>query len=173
MNKGEERETIRIAGVVRESIVDGPGLRFVIFGQGCPHHCQECHNEETWDFEGGYDCEIKKILDAIDENPLLDGVTFSGGEPFSQPGQFAAIGREVKKKNLNITTFTGFVYEKLLADSQNNPEISELLEVTDILIDGPYLKSERDLTLKFRGSRNQRVIDLNNTQKSGEIVLWD
>ena len=75
------KDTIRIAGVVRESIVDGPGLRFAVFTQGCAHHCPECHNPETWDFSGGYECEIEKIIKAMEENPLLDGITMSGGDP--------------------------------------------------------------------------------------------
>ena len=167
----ESKNTIRIAGVVRESIVDGPGLRFTVFCQGCPHHCEGCHNMATHDFSGGYDCEIFKIMDAIDQNPLLDGVTFSGGEPMCQPEAFYNLAVQVKERGLNIVTYTGFTYEELLQMTEKDKWIKGLLELTDILIDGRFVLEERDLTLQFRGSRNQRVIDMNLTRSSGELTL--
>ena len=167
----ESKNTIRIAGVVRESIVDGPGLRFTVFCQGCPHHCEGCHNMATHDFSGGYDCEISKIMDAIDQNPLLDGVTFSGGEPMCQPEAFYNLAVQVKERGLNIVTYTGFTYEELLQMTEKDKWIKGLLELTDILIDGRFVLEERDLTLQFRGSRNQRVIDMNLTRSSGELTL--
>ena len=167
----ESKNTIRIAGVVRESIVDGPGLRFTVFCQGCPHHCEGCHNMATHDFSGGYDCEISRILEAIDENPLLDGVTFSGGEPMCQPEAFYNLAVQVKERGLNIVTYTGFTYEELLQMTEKDKWIKGLLELTDILIDGRFVLEERDLTLQFRGSRNQRVIDMNLTRSSGELTL--
>lgn len=165
------KDTLRIAGIVRESIVDGPGLRFVVFCQGCPHHCPGCHNEETHDFNGGYDCEIEKILHAIDANPLLDGVTFSGGEPLCQPEAFLLLAREIKKRNLNLVVYTGYTYEELCKMEGRNQNLRELLQLTDLLIDGPYREEERDLTLLFRGSANQRVIDMVRTQEEGRLVL--
>ena len=167
----ENKKAIRIAGVVRESIVDGPGLRFTVFCQGCPHHCEGCHNMATHDFSGGYDCEISKIMDAIDQNPLLDGVTFSGGEPMCQPEAFYNLAVQVKERGLNIVTYTGFTYEELLQMTEKDKWIKGLLELTDILIDGRFVLEERDLTLQFRGSRNQRVIDMNLTRSSGELTL--
>ena len=164
-----EIETIRIAGIIRESIVDGPGIRFVIFCQGCPHGCEGCHNPDSHDFNGGYDCSIEKIIEAIDKNPLLKGVTFSGGEPMCKPSEFACIAREVKKRNLDVTCFTGYTYERLVEMEDDN--INELLSLTDLLIDGPYVKEKRDLTLKFRGSQNQRIIDMNKSREAGVIVL--
>ena len=164
-------ESIRLAGVVRESIVDGPGIRFVVFCQGCPHHCEGCHNEVTHDFSGGFDCKISKILKAIDENPLLDGVTFSGGEPASQPEGFLTLAKEVKKRGLNIMMYSGYTYEELKDMGEESSALKELVDYVDILVDGRYDQSQRDLTLRFRGSRNQRVIDLNRTRETGEIVL--
>ena len=163
--------TIRIAGVVRESIVDGPGLRFAVFCQGCPHGCKGCHNVATHDFSGGYDCEMQKILDAIDQNPLLDGVTFSGGEPLCQPEAFYKLGLEIKKRNLNIMTYTGYTYEELIEMGREDHWVEDLLSLTDLLVDGRYVEAERDLTLLFRGSRNQRVIDMNLTRQRGELTL--
>lgn len=167
----ESKNTIRLAGVVRESIVDGPGFRFTVFCQGCPHNCEGCHNPATHDFAGGYDCHISRILEAVDQNPLLDGVTFSGGEPMCQSEQFYHLAVEVKKRNLNIVTYTGFTYEELLLMSKNNIWIVKLLDLTDILIDGRFLIEERDLTLLFRGSGNQRVIDMNLTRSTGKLTL--
>lgn len=167
----ENRDTIRIAGVVRESIVDGPGFRFTVFCQGCPHNCEGCHNQATHDFSGGYDCDISRILEAIDKNPLLDGVTFSGGEPMCQAEAFCSLAVEVKKRNLNIVTYTGYTYEELLIMSEKDIWIKKLLDLTDILIDGRFILSQRDLTLLFRGSRNQRVIDMNLTRNSGKLTL--
>ena len=167
----ESKNTIRIAGVVRESIVDGPGLRFTVFCQGCPHHCEGCHNMATHDFSGGYDCDITKILDAVDSNPLLDGVTFSGGEPMCQPEAFYNLAVKIKERGLNIVTYTGYTYEELQVMAEKNKWIKGLLELTDILIDGRFVLEERDLTLLFRGSRNQRVIDMNLTHSRGELTL--
>ena len=166
-------DTLRLAGVIRESIVDGPGFRFAIFCQGCPHHCPECHNPETWDFEGGKDTSFEKILEAIDKNPLLAGVTFSGGEPFCQAAAFSALADEIKKRNLDIVTFTGYTYEELKVMAEKDPAVGELLEKTDLLIDGPFIKEEKDLTLQFRGSRNQRIIDMKATGNAEIPVLWE
>ena len=150
----EKAENIRIAGIIRESIVDGPGIRFVIFCQGCPH---------------GYDCSTDRILEEIDKNPLLKGVTFSGGEPMCKAKEFSYLAEEIKKRGLDLVVFTGYTYEKLI--EENDPDRMKLLEFTDLLIDGPYLKDQRDLTLRFRGSRNQRIIDISKTEKKGEPVL--
>lgn len=163
--------TIRLAGVVRESITDGPGIRFAIFCQGCPHHCPGCHNEATWTFDGGVETPIDKILAEIDKNPLLKGVTFSGGEPFSQAEGFLALAKELEKRPLDLVIFTGYTLEELQALGQENPAVKELLERTDILIDGRYIDEERNLSLRFRGSENQRIIDMEQTRKNGKLTL--
>ena len=165
----KEITTLRIAGIIRESIVDGPGIRFAVFGQGCPHNCQGCHNPDSHDFEGGDDCAIDKILEEIDKNPLLKGVTFSGGEPFCQAEEFAELGEKIRERGLSVVTFTGYTYEELL--DLSNESINRLLEVTDLLIDGRYEADKRDLTLKFRGSSNQRIIDMKKTRETGSMVL--
>lgn len=167
----KDYNTIRLAGVVRESIVDGPGLRFTVFCQGCPHGCEGCHNPATHDFEGGYDCEISKIIAAVDENPLLDGVTFSGGEPMCQPEAFTVLAKELKKRNLNIMVYTGYTYEELLELAETRPAVGKLLELTDYLVDGRFILAQRDLTLPFRGSTNQRILDMKQTLAAGKPIL--
>lgn len=165
-----DEQTIQLAGVVRESIVDGPGIRFVVFCQGCPHHCPGCHNPATHDFDGGYPCAVSKIIDAIDQNPLLDGVTFSGGEPACQPKGFLTLAKEIKKRSLNIIMYSGYTLEELSEKGKNEPELAELLSLVDYLIDGRYVAERRDLTLAFRGSQNQRIIDMNQTRNTGTLV---
>jgi anaerobic ribonucleoside-triphosphate reductase activating protein len=151
--------TLRIAGIIRESIVDGPGLRFTVFAQGCPHRCKGCHNESTHDFEGGYDCEISKILTEVDKNPLLSGVTFSGGEPFCQSKGFFELGKEIKARGLDIVSYTGYTLEELVSLSRKEEYIGRLLDISDYLVDGPFILEKKDLTLEFRGSKNQRFLE--------------
>ena len=165
--------TLRLAGVVRESIVDGPGIRFVVFCQGCPHHCENCHNKETHNFLGGFDCEIEKIVAAIDQNPLLSGVTFSGGEPVCQPEGFLSLAKEIKARNLDIIMYSGYTFEQIMEISRKNQALKELTGYIDTLIDGQYDHTQRDLTLMFRGSRNQRVIKLKESVEKGQLILSD
>ena len=166
----EKQNFIRVAGIVRESIVDGPGIRFVVFAQGCPHRCMGCHNEATHDFSGGEDCEIEKIVSEIEKNPLLSGVTFSGGEPFAQPEGFLDLAVRLKEKNINIIAYTGYTYEELLDLSFENESVNGLLARIDILIDGRFVLEKRDLRLKFTGSSNQRIIDMDATRAQGKLV---
>lgn len=168
-----ENEVVRIAGIVRESIVDGPGIRFVIFGQGCPHRCPGCHNQETLAFDGGYLCSFAKLLTEIDKNPLLSGVTFSGGEPFHQPKAFALLGKEIKKRGLHLITYTGYVLEQLWEMKAEDSFIADLLQVTDQLIDGPFRAKEKDLTLSFRGSKNQRIVEMAEIWQSAQDARKD
>ncbi len=165
-----DEHTIQLAGVVRESIVDGPGIRFVVFCQGCPHHCPGCHNPVTHDFDGGYPCDVSKIIAAIDQNPLLDGVTFSGGEPACQPKGFLTLAKAVKERNLNIIMYSGYMLEELAEMSKTDEALAELLTLIDYLIDGRYEAQLRDLTLAFRGSQNQRIIDMHQTRNTGTLV---
>ena len=166
-------DSLRIAGIMRESIVDGPGIRFAVFCQGCPHDCPGCHNPETHDPAGGNEVKIDRILQEFDKNPLLSGMTFSGGEPMCQPDGFAELGRAVKARGKNITIYTGYTLEQLLKMAENTLAVGELLEMCDILIDGPFIMDKRDLNLQFRGSSNQRVIDMNRTREEMKIVLWE
>ena len=149
---------LRIAGTVNDSIVDGPGIRFTIFTQGCPHNCKGCHNPQTHDFNGGTVVETDELLAKISGNPLLDGVTFSGGEPFCQAEALAFIGRQIKELGMNIVTYTGYTFEQLWKGRAENGW-QKLLEVTDILIDGPFILEQKNWEIHFRGSTNQRCLD--------------
>lgn len=160
---------LRIAGTVNDSIVDGDGIRFTIFTQGCPHNCEGCHNPQTHDFNGGTVADTDELLEKIKENPLLDGVTFSGGEPFCQAHELAVLGKKIKSLGLNITTYTGYTFEELYTNRDKN-HWGELLAVTDILIDGRFVLALKDWTIKFRGSSNQRYIDCQKSLKEGRAV---
>jgi anaerobic ribonucleoside-triphosphate reductase activating protein len=149
---------VRIRGIEPESIVDGEGIRYVVFVQGCPHHCPGCHNPESHPFDGGKVVSVDALFAEICENPLLKGVTFSGGEPFCQPEPLAELARLAHGRGLDVTTYTGYCYEELLEMSA--PGVAALLGQTDTMIDGPFILAEKDLTLAFRGSRNQRLIDM-------------
>ena len=163
---------LQISGIVHESIVDGPGLCYVIFVQGCPHHCPGCHNPQTHDFSGGRAADLKELLKEIRENPILTGVTFSGGEPFCQPEALCELGQEIKGMGKQLTVYTGYTYEQLMELGKERPAVLELLKLADLLVDGPYLEKERDLTLLYRGSTNQRMIDLKKTRECGRVSLY-
>ena len=170
-----EAETLNISGIVDDSIVDGPGLRYTIFVQGCPHGCPECHNPQTHSFEENKRVTLGQLMSEIKENPLLYGVTFSGGEPFCQPGPLKILGQQVKKTGMHLMCYSGYTYEQLLKKAETEPEVAALLNVVDVLVDGPFLIAERDLELLYRGSRNQRLIDLKAMREKGDIVhviLW-
>ncbi len=160
-----------IAGIVRESIVDGPGLRLTVFAQGCPHNCIGCHNSQTHSFDGGKSCDIGKILSEIDGNPLLDGVTFSGGEPVCQSKGFCFLAKEIKKRGLNIVLYSGYTLEELTEKAKSDGDLDELLRTIDYLVDGRFVLEQKDLTLPFRGSKNQRFIDMVATREKQIIVL--
>ncbi|AFQ42555.1 anaerobic ribonucleoside-triphosphate reductase activating protein [Desulfosporosinus meridiei] len=160
---------LRIAGIIEESIVDGPGIRFVVFAQGCNHHCPGCHNPETQPFDRGTVVQIETLLRQMSKNPLLDGVSISGGEPFEQAEVLAELAAQVQKKGLNVVTYTGYIYEEILANASEQPGWSRLLKHTDILVDGRFELAQRNLLLKFRGSENQRLIDVKKSLESGEI----
>ena len=163
-------DTIRLYGLVTDSIVDGPGFRTSIFTQGCPHHCPGCHNPETHDFAGGRTVDTDAIVAQMRANPLLDGLTLSGGDPMEQPAPCAELARQAHALGLNVWCYTGYTLEQLLKEA--DPDRMALLRETDVLVDGPFLLSERSLELDFRGSRNQRLIDLGKTRAAGEIVLY-
>lgn len=151
---------LKINGIVPESIVDGPGFRYTVFVQGCPHHCPGCHNPQTHDFDGGHWVEIEDLMAEFAENPLLAGVTFSGGEPFCQPAPLCEMAEKVRAMGKTVMVYSGYTLEQLLEMGKTNSDILRLLRLSDTLVDGPYIAEQRDLTLQFRGSRNQRMIDL-------------
>ncbi|MGN0674965.1 MAG: anaerobic ribonucleoside-triphosphate reductase activating protein [Oscillospiraceae bacterium] len=163
-------DTIRIAGTVNDSIVDGPGIRLTIFTQGCPHHCEGCHNPQTHDFSGGELVTLESLLEKAKTNPLLDGVTFSGGEPFCQAKQLYELGAEIKKLGMNVVTYTGYLYEYLLEHASAENYYKELLSVTDYLVDGPFELDKRNILLRFKGSSNQRIINVKKSLSEKKVV---
>ena len=161
---------MRIAGFVEESIVDGPGFRIVIFFQGCAHHCYGCHNPETRDFEGGKEVSFDLIKKIIDDNPYADGITLSGGDPLYQIDASTEIAEYAKSKGLDVILYTGFLFEEVLEMTKANQRLKDLLNNVDTLIDGPFILEQRHLSLKFRGSSNQRIIDVKKSLMQNKIV---
>ena len=155
---------VRVAGIVPNSIVDGVGLRMAVFFQGCNHKCKGCHNPHTWNLNGGYLTTTTDILQNYKEDPLLDGLTLTGGEPFLQPAAATVLAAGTKRHKGNVWCYTGFTYEQLT--EQQDPNVQELLSLVDILVDGPFVLERKDISLKWKGSSNQRVLML----KEGEIV---
>ena len=168
--QNNDGKLLRIAGIMKESIVDGPGIRFAIFCQGCPHDCEGCHNPSTHSFQDGEIVKISNILKYIDENPLIQGVTFSGGEPLCQVKPFLSLAKEVKKRNLHLLIYTGYTIEELEIRMKKEHELEELLRTADHLIEGRFVQKLRNLSLLYRGSSNQRIIDLNAYFSTGEII---
>ena len=168
--KEAREDIIRVCGIERESIVDGPGFRYVLFVQGCPHRCPGCHNPESHDFEGGTDMTAEEVFADIMKNPHLRGVTFSGGEPFEQVPALLKLAGMIKEAGLSLMSYSGYTLEELRG--RQDAETDELLGMLDILVDGRYVESLRNLTLIYRGSENQRVIDMNKTREAGEIRLY-
>ena len=156
-----------LSGIVQDSIVDGPGIRTTIFSQGCPHHCPGCHNPETWEFGCGTPMEEERLLTIVQSNPLCRGVTFSGGEPFAQAEGFARLARMLKEKGYEVASYSGFTFEELL---HGTPQQRQLLEIIDVLIDGRFLLAEKSLEISFRGSRNQRILDVPASLQAGKAV---
>ena len=158
---------LNVSGIVSDSIVDGPGIRTTIFSQGCPHHCKGCHNPETWAFGCGTDIPVEAIVDIVKSNPLCKGVTFSGGEPFSQAAAFAKLAVLLKAEGYEVASYSGYTFEELLEGSEAQ---QQLLSVIDILIDGRFLLEQKSLEIAFRGSRNQRILDVKKSLAEGRAV---
>ena len=161
---------MRIANTVSDSIVDGPGLRFTVFTQGCPHRCPGCHNPETHDPAGGREASVAELTAQLLSNPLTDGLTLSGGEPFCQAAECARLAAIAREKGLNVWVYTGYTYERLL--SGEVPGAPALLEQADVLVDGPFLLERKSYAALFRGSSNQRLIDVAASRAAGRVVLW-
>lgn len=158
---------LELSAIVTDSIVDGPGIRATVFCQGCPHHCAGCHNPETWEFGCGTPMAVETVLTIIQDNPLCRGVTFSGGEPFAQAGGFARLAQLLKADGYEVASYTGYTFEQLL---RGTPEQKALLDAIDILIDGPFIQAEKSLEVPFRGSRNQRILDVKQSLAAGRAV---
>ncbi len=160
---------VNIAGLDEDSITNGPGLRYVIFTQGCPHHCPGCHNPQTHPFGTGRDFTVDELYRKITANPLETGVTFSGGEPFCQAAPLAELAVKLKKDGYEIAVYTGFTFE-YLKDSLD-PGIQKLLHHIDVLVDGKFILAQRDILLRFRGSSNQRILNVPESLRLNEAVL--
>ncbi len=150
-----------------DSIVDGPGLRIVVWTQGCPHNCVGCHNPQTHDSNGGEWYDVAQIIEKIENSKLQSGVTLSGGEPFMQPEALLPIVQAAKAKGLNVWSYTGFTYEQLL----ENPSCLALLSCLDVLVDGRFEIDKKDFRLWYKGSSNQRIIDVQASLQQQKIVL--
>lgn len=165
-------DSINLYGEVPDSIVDGPGLRYGVFVQGCTHGCPGCHNPESQPAEGGTVTPIADIMARIRENGLISGVTLSGGEPFEQPAACAELARQLRAEGYDVWAYSGYLYEDLLVRARTDEAVAQLLDLIDVLVDGPFVESLKSYTLIWRGSSNQRVIDMVRTRASGEVVLW-
>ncbi|MBO3445234.1 anaerobic ribonucleoside-triphosphate reductase activating protein [Clostridium sp. CCUG 7971] len=155
-----------------DSIVDGPGLRMVVWTQGCIHNCKNCHNPQTHDLCGGFEVDTKDIIDKLKILKLQKGITLSGGEPFLQPEALEEIAKEAKENKLDIWAYTGFTFEYLL--DKKNPSYFKnlnLLKQIDVLVDGKFMEERKDISLKFRGSSNQRIINVQRSLKYKQIIL--
>ena len=165
-----EDMNIRVCGIEPESIVDGPGFRYVLFVQGCSHHCLGCHNPESWAVDAGEEMTVSDIFEEIKSNPNLRGVTFSGGEPFEQVEPLVSLAKLIKDAGLTLMSYSGYTLEELR--DRKDSATDELLNMLDMLVDGRYIEAERNLTLVYRGSENQRVIDMKKTREDGKVVLY-
>ena len=162
---------VRMHGVVDDSIVDGPGLRFGVFVQGCSHQCPGCHNQGSWDACGGYEDTVGHICELIQASRSVSGVTLSGGEPFEQPEACLAIARWCKQRGLNLWIYSGYTYEALQRGDLGSAAV-QLLQECDVLVDGRFVQRLFSHDLTWKGSANQRVVDLKRTRDAGRVVLW-
>ena len=164
--------SLRIAGLVPDSIVDGPGLRFSVFVQGCTHGCPGCHNPESQDPQGGSEYTLDEIVSKVRSNELIGGVTISGGEPFQQPEAVALLVKTLADSGYDIWVYTGYLYEDLQAKASSDTHVATILNTASVLVDGPYIDANRTWDLPWRGSSNQRLIDLKASAQAGQVVLW-
>ena len=164
-------KTIRLSGIAYESLVNGPGMRRVFFSQGCNHNCVGCFNPDTHDFNGGQLMDMDKLIEDVLINPIIKGITFSGGDPIEQADKFAYMAKAFRKVNLNIWCYTGYLFEELLEMSKEKVGIKELINNIDVLVDGKFeIKNKKD-DLRFKGSTNQRIIDVNKSLRNERIIV--
>lgn len=164
-------ETINLAGILGDSIVDGPGIRVVFFAQGCPRRCEGCQNPESWPFGTGTDKTVEELFAIVRGNPLAKGATFSGGEPFSQAAPFAALAKKLKAAGYEVACYSGYTFEQL--HETGTPQQKDLLASLDVLVDGEFVLARRNLDLRFRGSENQRILDVPKSLAAGQAVWYD
>jgi len=160
---------MKIFGLVQDSIVDGPGFRFSCFVQGCPHHCPGCHNPDSHDPAGGREMSVAEVAKELLRNPLTDGLTLSGGEPFAQSEDCLQLAKIAHENKLNVWSYSGWTFEYLR--DQGSEAQKALLAELDVLVDGPFLLEQRTLALPWRGSKNQRVVDVPASLEKGEVVI--
>lgn len=152
---------IKISGAINDSTVDGPGIRYVLFMQGCPHDCEGCHNPQTHSINAGREVSVNDILSDIKSNPFLTGVTFSGGEPFLQAKELIPLAKAIKEDlKLNLIIYSGWTFEELIENANSHSEVLELLSYGDILVDGRFILRKKNMLLLFKGSGNQRALDI-------------
>ncbi len=166
-------DKIRLAGIAQQSLVNGKGLRKVYFSQGCTHHCKNCFNPETWPFVGGQEFEMDDLLHKLSIETYLDGVTFSGGDPFQQADKFAYMAIKIRQMGFNIWSYTGYKFEELLELAKTDKNIDTMLHNIDVIVDGEFVQELYDEHLKFRGSSNQRIIDVPKSLETNSIVTLD
>lgn len=164
---------IRLSGIAYESLVNGPGIRRVFFSQGCKHNCKGCFNPDTHDFNGGENRNMDELIESVLDNPMIKGVTFSGGDPLEQAEKFAYMAKAFKNNNLNIWCYTGYTYEYIREHKDENNGWNELLNNIDVLVDGKFEEENMQEGLKFRGSTNQRIIDIKESLNHGKILTLD
>ena len=165
--------TIRLAGIAYESLVNGPGMRRVFFSQGCKHNCKGCFNPDTHSFDGGEEKDMDELIKDVLSNPMIRGVTFSGGDPFERPVEFAYMGEAFKKNGLNIWSYTGYTYEFIVSHFNEKPEWRRLINTLDVLVDGEFQQDKKEEGLLFKGSSNQRIIDVKESLKRNQVVIWE
>lgn len=163
---------IRLSGIAYESLVNGPGMRRVFFAQGCKHNCKGCFNPDTHDFSGGEEKDMDELIEDVLENPFIKGITFSGGDPFEQADKFAYMAKKFKEYGLNIWSYTGYTYEYILKNKDYHKGWNELIKYIDVLVDGKFEEEKKEDGLKFRGSSNQRIIDVQKSLKENKVIFY-
>lgn len=168
----DDSKLIRLAGIAENSLVNGKGLRKVFFSQGCSHHCEGCFNQHTWEFAGGRMFDMDELVQKVKDEPFLDGVTFSGGDPFQQADKFAYLAKKLHEANINIWAYTGYTFEELMKLAQTNHHIKQMINNVDVIVDGRFMKDKMSENLKYCGSSNQRVIDVKTSLNENKIILF-
>lgn len=168
-----EKHLIRLAGIAENSLVNGPGLRKVFFSQGCTHVCKHCFNPTTWSFTGGKLVNMDELIKQVEYESFLDGVTFSGGDPFQQPQSFAYLAEHLHQLGINIWIYTGYTFEELLQLSKTNPYINKMLYNCDVIVDGLFKEELMSDQIMYRGSSNQKIIDVPLSLQKNTIITID